>query len=174
MALFGWTGMPVYALTSRLTRAIWVVSMFVPEAVHVGPRVQRHHDLFERGVPSALADAVDGHLNLSRTVLDRGQRVGRCQTKVIMTVCGDDDVFRTRDILPDAGDQAAEFCRRRVADGVRDVERLGAGFDRDREHLMEELGIRAAGILGRKLDVGAKAAGVLDHLAHATNALFAA
>ena len=29
MALFGWTTMPVYALTRRLVRMIWVVSMLV-------------------------------------------------------------------------------------------------------------------------------------------------
>ena len=136
MALFGWTGMPVYALTRRLVRAICVVSMLVSRPKTCRPGVQRHHDLFERGVAGPLADAVDRHLDLPRAVLDRGQRVRRRQPQVVVAVRRDDDVVRARHVLAGCRDQPAELRRRGVADGVRDVQRRRAGLDRDREHLV--------------------------------------
>ena len=36
-----------------------------------------HHDLFQRGVASALAQAVDGGVGVRRASAQRGQRVGR-------------------------------------------------------------------------------------------------
>ena len=73
----------------------------------------------------------------------------------------------------DAGDQRAELVGRRVADGVGDVERRRAGADRDVEHLVEERGIAAPGVLGRELDVAAERARVADHLRDAREHLVA-
>ena len=48
-----------------------------------------HDDLLERRVAGALAEAVDRHLDLARAGLDRGQRVGRGQTQVVVAVDAD-------------------------------------------------------------------------------------
>src|ERR1043165_8436888 len=47
---------------------------------------QRHHDLFERRVACALADAVDRTLNLSCAGFDRGETVCNRQTEIVVTV----------------------------------------------------------------------------------------
>src|SRR6185369_8917515 len=51
-------------------------------------RLQRHHDLFERGVASAFADAVDRDFGLARTGHDAGQGVGSREAQVVVAVHG--------------------------------------------------------------------------------------
>ena len=51
--------------------------------------------------------------------------------------------------------------RRGVADRVGNVDRRRAGGDRRLDHLAEEIGLGAGGVLGRELDVVAIAAGPL-------------
>ncbi len=48
--------------------------------------VQRHHHFFQRGVSSALADAIDGHFDLARPGADACQRVGSRQTQVVVAM----------------------------------------------------------------------------------------
>ena len=76
-----------------------------------------------------------------------------------MTTFSTPGVFST-----DASDQPAELLGRGVAHRVGDVERGGAGLDGHAQHLVQELRVAAAGVLGRELDVGAQAAGIGDHL----------
>src|SRR5258708_6996805 len=46
--------------------------------------VQSHHDLFQRRIAGALANAVDGAFHLPRARLDRGQGVGHGQTQILV------------------------------------------------------------------------------------------
>ena len=66
------------------------VLMPVVERQPIAARLQHHHDLFERAVARALADAVDGALDLARAVLHGGQRVGDRQAQVVVAVDADD------------------------------------------------------------------------------------
>ncbi len=136
------------------------------DLVHLMAGVEGHGDLFQAGVAGPLADAVDRHLDLARAVLDAGQRVGRGQTQVVVAVARDDHVLAARRVLTDVADQLAVLLRHGVADGVGDVERGRAGLDGHGQHLVEEAGIAAAGVLGAELDVGAQSAGIAHHLAH--------
>ena len=61
-------------------------------------RPEGHHDLLERGVAGALAEAVDRHLHLARAGLDGGERVGRGEAEVVVAVDGD------RGVAPDEVD----------------------------------------------------------------------
>ncbi len=47
-----------------------------------------------------------------------------------------------------------------VADGVRNIERGGAGIDGRLQHFAEEVGVGAGGVLGRKFHVIAERTGV--------------
>ena len=66
MALLGWTCTPVMWDSSREVRKISSVLHPRLHAEEVLAGAERHHDLFERGVARALADAVDRALDLPR------------------------------------------------------------------------------------------------------------
>ena len=52
--------------------------------------LQRHHDLFQRGIAGALADAVDGAFHLARARQHAGQRIGHRQAQIVMDMGGED------------------------------------------------------------------------------------
>ena len=56
----------------------------------VAARLERHHDFFERSVARALADAVDGALDLPRAGLHRRQRIRHRQAQIVVAVHADD------------------------------------------------------------------------------------
>ena len=58
--------------------------------------LDRHHDLFERGVAGALADAVDGAFDLAGAGLHGGERVGDGQTQIVMAMDADDGAIAER------------------------------------------------------------------------------
>ena len=121
----------------------------------VGPRPQRHHDLLERRVAGALAEAVDRHLDLAGAGLDRGERVGRREPEVVVAV--DADRGRVADEVDDPADERAELARDGVADGVGDVDRGRAGLDDRLVDLEQEVVVGARGVLGAELDLGVAA-----------------
>src|ERR1041384_7991797 len=65
----------------------------------IGAHVQRHHDLFERRVARAFADAVDRALDLSRPRFNGGQTVCHRETEIVMTVNANDHVTISHNAL---------------------------------------------------------------------------
>src|SRR3954468_15015594 len=88
-------------LTGRVQLA--GVDLGLKSAVEVRPDLQRHHYLFDRGVASPLADAVDAALDLARAGLDRRQRVGNGHPEVVVAVDRDGRLVRVLDLAPDPG-----------------------------------------------------------------------
>ena len=111
-------------------------------------RPEGHDDLLERRVAGALAEAVDRDLDLARAGLDGGERVGRREPEVVVAVDADRRV--RADEVDDPPDERAELGRDRVADGVRDVDRRGAGLDDRLVDLEQEVGVGARGVLGAR------------------------
>ena len=74
------------------------VELLHDDVVRVGQLVAADHesggDLFESGVAGALADAVDGALDLARAGLDAGEGVGDGHAEVVMAMGGEDDASR--------------------------------------------------------------------------------
>ena len=132
------------------------------EAKEIPTGAQRHHDLFERGVAGALADAVDGAFHLAGAVHERGQRVGHRLAEVVVAVDGQNRLVDAVDPLPDVRDALRPLRRDGVADRVGDVDRAGAGVDDRRQHVAHVVEVGARGILRRELDVLAVPAGVAD------------
>jgi hypothetical protein len=62
----------------------------------VAARADRHDDLFERGVAGALADAVDGALDLRRAGAHGGERVGDGEPEVVVAVAAHGHVVERR------------------------------------------------------------------------------
>src|SRR2546430_14337696 len=71
-----------------------------PERGHLRPDVARHHDLLERGVAGALADAIHRAFHLPRPGGDGGERVGDGETQVVVTVRPERDALGPGDALP--------------------------------------------------------------------------
>ena len=59
-----------------------------PERHHVVAHPHRHHHLFERGVAGALADAVDGALDLAGAGAHAGERIRHRHAEIVMAMHG--------------------------------------------------------------------------------------
>ena len=132
-----------------------------PTLERAGP--EQHHDLLERRVAGALADAVDGALDLPRA----GQQRRRTSWRPPGPGRRGSGPRRRRPSAPGpAGTARAKISRvlvrHRVADRVGDVDRGRALLDRDLHDLGHELDVGAAAVLGRELDVVAVLLGVRD------------
>ena len=128
-------------------------------AERLATHAQRHHELLERGVARALADAVDGDLDLARARLDRGQGVGDGQPEVVVAVAGEDDA---RHVADETRHEGPELFGQRVADGVGDVHHARPRLLHRLHDLAQERVLRPAAVLRRELDVGRDRAGQAD------------
>ena len=131
----------------------------------VGAGLDAHDDLFEGSVAGALADAVDGALDLAGAGGGGGEAVGGAEAEIVVAVNGKGDGVDALDVLEDAVDELGELLRDGVADGVGDVDGGGAGRDALAEETIGEVGVGAGGVHGAELDVGDVALGLGDHLA---------
>ncbi len=125
-------------------------------------RAQQHHDLLERRVARALADAVDRALDLAGAGAEAGERVRDGEPEVVVAVDREHDVVQARYELVEARQEARVLVRHRVADRVRDVDRGRALRDRGDQHLGGELDVGAGGVHRRELDVVDERLGVRD------------
>ena len=159
MALLAWTGSSV-SCDEQLARLEQPLATVM--AVSYGSRsladAERHHDLFERRVAGALADAVDRALDLAHAALDRGEAVGDGQAEIVVAVRAEDRLVGVRDAAADLLEELADVLRRRVADRVRQVDRRRAGVDRRLDDAAQEVAIAARRILRRKLHIVGEAA----------------
>ena len=117
----------------------------------IGAHFERHHDLFERRVAGALADAVDRALDLPRAGLHGGQRVRDGQAEIVVAVRRQDRAVA--DARAHGREHALDIGRQRVADRVGQVDRRRAGVDRRLGDLAEEREVAARRILRRELHV---------------------
>ena len=95
----------------------------------------------------------DRALHLPRAGGDRGERVGRRQAEIIVAVGAQHDAVGARHPGQHGAEHLAVLGRHGVADRVGQVHRPGALLDRRLHHPAEEVGIGAARVLGRELDV---------------------
>ncbi|KAG5457132.1 MAG: hypothetical protein BJ554DRAFT_2932, partial [Olpidium bornovanus] len=145
--------------------------------------VHGHDHLFEGCVAGTFADAVYRHFDLPRTVHDAGQGVRSGEAEIIMAVrrpnrLSNVRAFSTRlvasrGVLDQVLDHPAVLVRHVVPDGVGDVQRRGASAYDLREDLAQEVAVGPAGVLGRKLHVGAQRSGEAHGRGGAVDALVA-
>ena len=135
----------------------------VPVGEFVVTHVDRHHDLFERSVAGALADAVDRALDLTRTADHAGQRIRHGHAEVVMAMHREHGLVRVRHALDQRLDEVGVFLRHRVAHGVRNVHRGRAGLDDGLDDAAQILHLAAGAVFGRPFDVVDLVAGARDH-----------
>ena len=173
IALLGGTATPTIADSALLVgTSAWRVDAGAMRQ-RIGAHLQRHHDLFERRVAGALADAVDRALDLARAGLHRGQRIGDRQSEIVVAM------RRQHRAVADAAGRRSVNIRsmsvgQRVADGVGQVDGRGAGVHRRFGDLAQELEVAARRVLRRELDVVAVGARVRDRRCDLLEALRAA
>src|SRR5690606_14252907 len=100
--------------------------------------LDRHDDLFQRGVTSPLAEAVDGAFNLARASHHRRQRVGHGQAQVVVAVHGEHRLVGVGDAFEQLADGVGVLVRNGVTDGVRNVDGACAGVDGGLDDAAEE------------------------------------
>lgn len=135
--------------------------------------LERHHDLLERGVARALADAVDRALDLARAGLDRGQAVGGGQAEVVVAVGREHHRLGAAHVRAQEREALRDLGRRHVADRVGRVERGRARGHHRAEHLGEELRLGAHRVLGRELHLVAQPARAFHRRARGIHHLLA-
>ncbi len=121
--------------------------------IAVGAHSHCHHDFFESGIARALADAVDGALDLPRARANGGQRIGDGHAEIIMAVRRDNDVLNATNALPQGADNVPVFFRHGIADGVGNVDGGCAFIDHSLHYLAQKIQIRARGVFRGKFDV---------------------
>src|SRR5262245_9272819 len=128
------------------------------------PRIQRHHDLLQRRVPSPLADAVDRAFHLTSSVLDRGKTVRYREAEVVVAVRADRDAFGILEPLAQGPNQLTVFGGSLISHRVGYVHDGRARIDDGVEHGAQIVDLGATGVLRRKLHFIAKIARALDGL----------
>ena len=112
-----------------------------------------HHHLFHGRVAGALAEAVDGALDLRGAVLHARQRQCRCHAQVVVAMDGNGDVLDAAHVFHEVLDALAELAGQAVARGVGDVHNGCAGIDDRLDHLCQKRVIGTAGVFGVELHV---------------------
>ena len=99
------------------------------QVVGVAAGADCHDHLLQGGVTGALADAVDGALDLPCPGAHRGEAVRHREPEVVVAVHRDYRLVDVADVLVDARDELVELLRRGVAHGVGNVDRRRARVD---------------------------------------------
>ena len=137
------------------------------------PHVQQDHDFFQRGISGALADAVDGQLELAHARLHRGQGIGDAQAQVIVAVRAHRDAVRAVQILDHAAEHGGVLFGHRVADRVGQIDDRRAGANRPADRFAKKIDFGAARVLGGKFDFRAMIARVAHVIGDGFQGLFA-
>ena len=103
---------------------------------------QRHHNFLERGVAGALAEAVDGGIDVRGPGQHRRHGVGGGHAEVVVGMHLDVEIDRTAQL------RDVPVSRERIeqAEGIGETEALGAGDLRGLGRLVQEIGVGARGI----------------------------
>ena len=153
MALFACTGSLVSCARSWLASYSPSDLTFVVVRQPIAPHAKCHHQLFERRVAGALADAVDRALDLARAALDRRDAVGDGESEIVVAVRAEDGLVGVGHALNDVREEFARFVRRGVANGVRQVDGRAALANDRFDDATQKIAVGARGILRRKFHI---------------------
>ncbi len=124
---------------------------------------QSNHDLFQRSISRALADAVDGALNLPHPGANCRQRVRHCQTQVVVAMRAQRDAVWIAQVFAHSREHRAILFRHRISHGIRQIQYRCAGIHRYAAYLAQEIDIRPSGIFGGELHLSHVLPAVPDH-----------
>ena len=119
----------------------------------IGPRLQRHHDLFQCRITGTLAQTINGAFNLPRAAHGRGQRIRHRQAQIIVTMHTDHGIIDVRHRIVQACNHRTELLRHAVTHGIRNIDRVGACINGRFHNLRQEVSLRTRGILRAELHI---------------------
>ena len=123
---------------------------------------QRHGDFLQCGVAGAFAETVDRAFHLVGAGHDGGDGIGGGHAEVVVAVDADDRFFDIGRMFADIADQAGEFIRHGIADGIGNIDDCRSLPDGHAEDLRQKGPVAAGSVFRRKFHVGRQGAGVAD------------
>ncbi len=123
------------------------------QVIKVAPRPQRHHDFLQRCIASALAQAIQRALHLSRALGNRRKGIGNRQPQVVMAVNGKNRLVTIGNPFDQTPDERAELLGNVIADGIGNVDGASARLDHGLHDATQEVRFRTPGIFRRKLHI---------------------
>ena len=130
-----------------------VVSIPVVVGQYVPPRVDRHDDLLQRRIACPLADTVDCALDLPRTGLHSGQRIGDGHAKIVVAMNRKDSLVSVRHPIAEHIEQGKILLRHGVTDRIGDIDGRRTGIDRRLDAGTQEIVVSARAVFRRPFDV---------------------
>ena len=112
-----------------------------------------HDHFFHGGVASALAQAVDGALDLRCTVLNARKGKRGSHAEVVMAVNRDGSLVDVLDVLHQELDAATVLFRQRITRGIRDVDHRSASSDDRFDHFCKEFIVGTTRIFAVEFDI---------------------
>ena len=109
--------------------------------------LDRHCHFLERAIACAFADAVDRAFDLACAGAYGGQAVCDRHPQVVVAVSGEHGLADIADVACEVRKDFVQFVGYRIANGVRDIDRRGAGVDGGFNHLREKLELGARCVL---------------------------
>src|SRR5262249_11597986 len=137
-----------------------------PIGQHVVAHAHRHDDFLERGIAGALADAVDGALDLACAGVHSGERVRHRHAEIVVAMDRETRRVRVRYVLTQSFDQREIFVGHGIAHRVRNIDRGRASFDRRFDATAQKIKLGARAVFARPLDIVgiiARASDLRDH-----------
>ena len=125
---------------------------------------QGHYHFFKRGVTRPFANAVHGHFHLPRPVHNTGQRVGRCQTQIVMAVNRNHGLINVGHTIVDVFDLFAVLTRQAIARRIGNIDNRCPGLNNGFGQATQEIKVGATGIFGVKFNIINIIPGVFDRI----------
>ena len=120
------------------------------------PDLEGHDNLFERRISRALAEPVDRALDLASAVRNRGERIRRGHTEIVMTMHRNDRFVDIRHPIENRVDYPGKMLRCRIPDRIGDIDRRSATGDRGLHDTAQKIDPGTARVFRRKLHIAAQ------------------
>ena len=130
--------------------------------IDIGTGLDRHDDLLERRVAGTLADTIECPFDLSGTGLHGRERIRHGHAEIVMAMDTDHRLGDVSDMVAQVGDQVGVLTGHRVADGVGDIDRVGASLDCSLHNLCQKLRLGTGGILRGELHIRGEGLGLTN------------
>ena len=123
-----------------------------------------HYYFFQGGIACSFTQPIDGTFYLPCPIDNSGNRVCRCQSKVIMAMTGNNCLVNIGDIIYQKSYFFTILMRKTVSGGIRNIYDCGPCFNNSFHHFCEVYIVGSSCIFGIKLHIVYKVFSPFDAL----------